>query len=332
MAEASARMPELDSLRGLAALAVVIYHYTARYSQIYGQHVPDTWLFELGKYGVHLFFLISGFVILMTTERTPSVWRFAVMRFARLFPAYWVAVLLTALAIDWIGLPGRQLPWWAVGVNLTMLQAWLGVPSVDGVYWTLAIELAFYAWMALLLLFGQMAHAMRWAVLAMLAVSALNWLIVHQGLKIHWVLVPTLMLGYLHLFVAGMAFFCIRKEGHSWQKWGVLALAACIEVVTSGSNAWPVLACMAIFAAALFGHARYLHQRWLLELGAVSYGLYLVHQNIGYIVIRQLQAAGQESPFVLLLVPLLLALLIAKVIHDLVEIPAGRWIRRKLLS
>ena len=77
-----ARVVELDALRGLAALAVVAFHYTTHYGNEVG-HLGDMPVsFDFGNYGVELFFLISGFVIFMTLERTRTAMDFVVSRFA----------------------------------------------------------------------------------------------------------------------------------------------------------------------------------------------------------------------------------------------------------
>jgi len=57
------RYYELDAIRGIAALMVVLFHYTVGYGQIYGYSIDPAFTFELGKYGVLLFFMVSGFVI-----------------------------------------------------------------------------------------------------------------------------------------------------------------------------------------------------------------------------------------------------------------------------
>lgn len=92
-----ARLEELDLLRFLAALAVVVFHYMAASKSLWG--VQPTRIFPsvaplsvLGILGVELFFVISGFVILMSVMgRTAG--EFAISRFTRLFPAYWFSVL-----------------------------------------------------------------------------------------------------------------------------------------------------------------------------------------------------------------------------------------------
>src|SRR3954454_2537178 len=89
------RFQELDVLRGLAALAVVLFHYLTRYDQIYTPRGDVPFGFPFGTSGVELFFVISGFVIFMTLARCASASDFLISRFSRLYPTYWAAVLLT---------------------------------------------------------------------------------------------------------------------------------------------------------------------------------------------------------------------------------------------
>ena len=104
------RMVELDALRGIAAVAVLGYHFTTRYQEQIGHVGGMPADLSVGRYGVHLFFLISGFVIFMTLERTRTVADFAVSRFSRLFPGYWAALSLTSLVVLVAGLPMQRLP------------------------------------------------------------------------------------------------------------------------------------------------------------------------------------------------------------------------------
>src|SRR5690348_11363931 len=95
------RLYEIDALRIIAAVAVVVYHYTfADFAggltmTAFPQISPVT---RYGYLGVDLFFVISGFVCLLTAlNRKPH--QFVISRIVRLYPAYWVAVTLTTVAV-----------------------------------------------------------------------------------------------------------------------------------------------------------------------------------------------------------------------------------------
>ena len=148
------RIAELDVLRGTAAVMVMIFHHTVIFQSMFGDgRAPGL---QFGVFAVHLFFMISGFMIFMKLARTRSALDFAVSRGSRLFSVFWVAILLTQTVVWCAPLPGLPVSWRDAMWNLTMLAQPLRVPMVDVVNWSLVIELAFYALM--LALFHALAR------------------------------------------------------------------------------------------------------------------------------------------------------------------------------
>ena len=194
------RVRLLDGFRLLAALMVVCWHYSGL---THGNGQPSADIRSLhpfaayGWLGVELFFLISGFVIAMSAVNR-SVGEFAVSRFVRLFPAYWLGVLVTAVVLlIWpIAVHPPKLS--DVGVNLTMLQEGFRVPSVDAVYWTLFAELRFYLLFAFVVWRGVTYRERSGSASIWLAASALTYS--SHGL-IHTLVMPD----WAPFFVAGLA-------------------------------------------------------------------------------------------------------------------------------
>lgn len=142
------RIRYLDSLRGIAAIAVVFQHVvetiiSADPASRPILHTVFLDLLNLGWCGVALFFLIGGFVIPFSFK-TPGPGRgFVISRFFRLYPAYWLS-LAVALAI-FPQLTGESFSIPRILANVTMVQAVFAQRVVIASYWTLFIELAFYA-------------------------------------------------------------------------------------------------------------------------------------------------------------------------------------------
>ncbi|MFI0446280.1 acyltransferase family protein [Actinomadura sp. 6N118] len=142
------RLGWLDALRGLAALTVAFHHGTARFMPSFHKDVL-AW-FDPGLAGVLVFFLVSGYIIPASLERTGSLRRFWISRAFRIYPLLLVALgavlMLEAASLDVLpgGLVDAYDPIALVTSHLTMLQDLLAVPSALKVMWTLSYEMVFY--------------------------------------------------------------------------------------------------------------------------------------------------------------------------------------------
>jgi peptidoglycan/LPS O-acetylase OafA/YrhL len=303
----SGRIAEVDALRGIAAIAVVLYHYTQRYGELGvafpGQYpaVGAPWFrVPWGHFGVQLFFMISGFVILMTVMKVRSVKEFALLRFARLYPAFWTACVLTFGAVHLFGLTSRAVSWGAGVKNLSMVPAMLKAWYIDPVYWTLQQEMMFYVVMGVMLAAGARRHAMTAvAVLVALSLCGVGQISFHTtaGSPEH----PIVDLKWFSLFLAGMVLYDARERVRWWHGGLLLLCAADVlrhnvwapdNTYADWGSVWADLICFAALAVATRWRVPLLGNRVLVYLGTISYCLYLVHQNIGYVVIRELSSRG----------------------------------------
>ena len=322
----SKRLLELDVLRGIAALGVVLFHYTVRYNMLYHHSQELLVYFPYGSYGIELFFMISGFVIFMTLERSQNL-DFVVGRFSRLYPAYWTAVLLTFTVVRLAGLPGKQISFGSVLLNLTMFQQFLHVSHVDGVYWTLELELSFYIIMFTLhklrLLKSINSVAIGWLLLMVIAAVLEK----HAFLAVSPNIKTFLLLNYANVFITGIMLYKIYEEGASIKRYAIII--ACVLVYKidhSWSDIVVFAAFVLVFRLISLGRFKFIRVKPLIFLGTISYTLYLVHQNIGYVVIRMLYKY-EINPNVSILVAIATSITLASVITFLVEKPTLRLIR-----
>lgn len=333
-----ARFAELDALRGIAALWVLIFHYALRYDQLYEARaaplfrVPPGPLFVDGFIGllpVCLFFMISGFVISLSLERSGTLYRFCVSRFSRLFPAYWTAVALTFAVGTLAPLPGQDYGLGRLAANLTMLQAFLYIPPIDGVYWSLAHELGFYALAAAAFFLGALKRP-AWAFGMWLALAVLIRAEPLTGPILPYRVQLAFALPFANFFLAGMIFYRIRERRARVADYILLAASAAASFLALPVSAAAIaLSFWAVFALALAGGLRFLARPPLLFLGAISYALYLIHQMIGYRAIMSLEAAG-APPLISIAAAAALSIGLAAAITYLVERPAMGALRRRL--
>jgi peptidoglycan/LPS O-acetylase OafA/YrhL len=324
----SPRLVELDSLRGLAAFGVLLFHYTTRYDQAFGHSTEIPFHAPWGMYGVNLFFVISGFVIFMTLERTRQASDFLVSRFSRLFPAFWVAIAITFCVTHLWTLPGKTVSIDEAAWNMTMLHGMFKVPDVDGVYWTLEIELIFYALALLVFLFGltRRIHAVLMILIALRLVWHLTDVL--ADVKLSWTISHLLILPYIGWFSCGIMIYRRTATTETPRlDWLVLALAVLQLLITDGP--WMAALCVAItfvMLAAIQGKAILLRTPLLVGLGTISYTLYLLHENIGWDVIYHLEKRGW-APEAAIAAAMVTSITLASALTLLVEKPAMTWIR-----
>jgi peptidoglycan/LPS O-acetylase OafA/YrhL len=144
------RILELESLRGIAALSVLYYHYTYFFRPYMKYEFSSTWDFKYGHHGVELFFMISGFVIFMSLDRVNNVKEFLHKRFVRLYPTYWICLLITLVVLFFNNTHEFNFTINEKALNILMFQGLFNIKNVDGSYWTLLPELLFYVSMIVL--------------------------------------------------------------------------------------------------------------------------------------------------------------------------------------
>lgn len=324
------RLTELDALRGIGALCVLIFHYSTRFHELFPQasHVPFS--FPGGNYRVLLFFTISGFAIFFTLDRIRTVADFVVNRFARLYPAYLVAMLLT-LSIEYLA-HATQLLIGPVAIlaNFTMLQGFAFMPEVDGAYWTLTVEIAFYFCMIAMWKFVGIRRLEPLLIL-WLAARWLYWLWPDMPERI----VMLLVLRYTPFFVIGMLAYRIWSGQRTLRQQIPYAALALLSIATMETWDVTIVGCVLVasFVALIHGHLRFLSLRPLVWLGGISYSFYLIHQHVGFVVMLEFARAGY-SPWIGFAAAFLVALTLGTAINRLVERPAGEaiigwWKRRR---
>jgi peptidoglycan/LPS O-acetylase OafA/YrhL len=336
-----ARLAAIDSLRGVAALAVVLFHYTARFGVEHPGFDSPAFTVPWGHHGVDLFFGISGFVIFMTLQRTTRPLDFVVSRFSRLFPAYWAAIFIT-LALTHLLVYPKAVGLGTALANLPMVHGFFGVPHVDGVYWTLEVELYFYAWMLLLFMLRKLDRV----ALVMALALGLRWVyfLAHTqfGLDLPYRISRLLILPYLPWFVIGIAAYTLSQKGAraqgAWRMWALLAFALVTITFTEKRVTWwgphPAWVACFSFAAIYFaaiGRLRFLELRPLVWLGSISYPLYLLHENIGWGLMLVFYQQGLTPNAAIPLV-LATALLLSHLLSRTVERPVMRWLRGRYSS
>jgi peptidoglycan/LPS O-acetylase OafA/YrhL len=327
------RLTGVDALRGCAVIAVVLFHW----EPIAFKTTNDQQLFRLGLLGVELFFLISGFVILMVAERANFISRFVMARVVRLYPAYLLSVLLTAIYVLEVG----KFDWSTVLINASMLQAFVAVPNITNPYWTLAFEITFYGFMSVILGAGLLPRV-EWLGLGWLA-AAIAWrLIAPESMTLDESR-PLAQLGFILIAPQFAPFFVLGMMIWRWRM-GKLGIAGCavaglaLATTLLGRGDFAQISGLTYFlsvlamAGLLMAGSRIEHCpaiiRPLAFVGVISYPLYLVHCTVANLIVLIAPRFGISSP-VAVLSSVVVSLGLAYLMHCYIEKPAqSAWKRR----
>ncbi len=329
------RFRELDGLRGIAAVAVMFAHFTVGFDEYFPGHSPPPFTFRVGGYGVHLFFLISGYVIYWTAERSANLRVFAVSRFTRLYPTFWVCLAITLAAT--IALGNQSLIPTAKEIlgNVTMVPRLIGVRSIDGAYWSLSVEMLFYLLIAVVILrWKSISRAPMESVILVWLVFSVSVILAEYlrgGAMLH-ALAVFAAAEHAPLFCAGMLLFRSDGSPRSPLLWACLAAASLNAFLTTGWSAGIVVAVIGVCFTLIVRREQVpaLRVGVLQWLGAISYPLYLLHQNIAYAMLRLAVPAWGRIPGMLGAIGVIL--LAAWGVHLAIEMRLSRWLRRVLLG
>ena len=323
------RLKSLDSLRGLAAFGVLLGHYT----YVYGRYFPplkgsEFFNLEVLTRGVELFFILSGFVIFYSLQNEFSVINFAKKRFIRLYPTYWICIIITFATVSFFGLPRLEVSVNDMLLNFTMLQQVFYAKNVDNSYWTLVPELFFYVIMGVLF----------WSkLLKNIYLVSIVWLLlslVHLHLY-HIKFVGLLLnLDYIQYFISGIMFYKLRNDKSDYKAWSILFIAFLFSMIRVENNNVlftlniPSIVIYGLFLLFIFEKLKILEIKPLLFLGKISYALYLIHQHIGYVIINYTKAYF-DSMWVIV-PPILVSILLATLVTFYFEKPAIKYLKSKL--
>lgn len=333
--------PALDLTRFGAALAVTLYHLAYWWWIPGASASPSPFiavtLFRWGWIGVQVFFVLSGFVIAFSAEAA-TLTQFVARRVLRLFPAVWICATLTFVLVVHEGHAA------IFDYFRTLILSPIG-PWISGVYWTLAIEITFYASVALCLWRGWRLSALA------------NFIGVASGC--YWLLRATdFLLGAHFKAVFGVfdsplggltllphgCFFALGMALHEWKRGSspsaafrlavVSAIAGTIQVAAAarfllasqgGSQAqlldpiliWAFSVTIIILSVVCNNSVWSVFHKYAPTfriLGLMTYPLYLLHNEAGHILMLRLQPLGTSVALTTaVLSVVVMALLVTKI-------------------
>lgn len=320
----------LGTCRGIAVCGVILTHFVPYIEKYYhiNSSVADALtvgIIDTGKVGVAILFLIAGYLA-PSSKRKRNVKRFVINRFFRLYPLYWLDIILVGgiFAFDKYGMD-------TIFANVTMFQVFLGREDLVGLFWTLPIELLLYAGAVFL---------ERWMweekkLISVLTVSAVGTVGIGVVRKTIWDTAPVAIGLLLSIALLGQVFRLYKEN--SLRKHNVKIGIAIFEICL-------IITCVLAYQVDM-GHQEKWYRYFLsyslailifvvfmstsksikvfTKIAAISYPLYLL-QEIVFRTVFELIWKPIYQPVLFLLLALILLVLCSIVAHYLIEKPMIR--------
>lgn len=297
------RIVELDALRALAAINLVLFHFTHVYAVKYGFTSPLGGEWPYGAYGVELFFILSGFVNSMSLLRRGRPKDFVAARLIRIVPLFLIVVAANVAIAGMAPLNQHRVSTDQWLANLTLMPRVFGYECIDPVMWTLQVEMMFYFVLVALYCWGGITRPLLgWG--GLLTVSLILCPLLDAN-RTAWgdtnlfalgtAVRHLLVLDFIPLFAIGFLLYRIKTDvGSRWQNvCGILAAAAVFHSIDHGKHN-PAATALIIGTVALAGYARLpmLRLRPLIAISGFSYAIYLCHNNLGCVLLHTFDHGG----------------------------------------
>jgi peptidoglycan/LPS O-acetylase OafA/YrhL len=335
----SSRIYELDAIRALSCLNLLLFHFTYVYQNKYGFESPLGFAFPYGKYGVQLFFMLSGLVNAMTLLSKRKTSDFLVARCIRIFPSYWLVIALNVLLFAMIPMFNHPVSVNETIANATTMPMLLGYENMEPVTWTLQVEMLFYLFLMGIFAIGLLDKPIR---TMLVAVS----LCLVAGLSINffkdaypnsvwngrlYAFEQLFFIRNMPLFAMGILLNELRcKRGNPYGLWaGILAAATVFHLIDLRDHNPVATALMfGLLTASAFGRVPILRWKPLVYISFISYSLYLFHNNLGSALIKQLEIFG-VPPLAGIIIATAFAIGVSHAITFWLEQPLTKWMRTK---
>ena len=319
----------------------MLFHFTWVYQHKYGFEAELGFTFPYGKYGVQLFFMLSGLVNAMTLLNKRKPGDFLAARFIRILPSYWLVIAINVLLFAMIPLYNHPVHLDETVANLTTLPNLFGFENMEPVTWTLQVEMLFYAFLMLVFWLGLLDRPVRTMLVAVSGCLVL-------GLTFTWfkdtypgsawnepmrVIEELFFIRNLPLFAMGILLNELRCErGNPWALWaGIVFSAAVFHLIDlRDHNPVATILMFGLLAASAFRKVPFLRWKPLVYISFISYSLYLIHNNLGSAVMKQLELSGC-SPLMTLVLVTGFAFALAHALTYWLEQPATRYLRGRYL-
>lgn len=346
------RLKILDGLRVIAIIMVMFFHYSYLYNgQFYTVSFPDKNYFKYGYLGVELFFMISGFVITLTLTKSTGLFNFLKKRWVRLFPGMLICSVLTFLIIT-IFDSENYFPDSKNIVNLFISNTFISpavinpifkvkTAYIDAPYWSLWVEIQFYIIIGLIYFLNK-TNFIRNFILVSVSLATL-FFVSHQfevlPSKVNWFFRVVLEIfnfsQHALWFVLGVLIFKLYYVSKNILTFLLIFVIALLQLWFLNFEYYSIffmVICTFIFYSFLYNQKLlgFLTNSLFQKIAIASYAIYLIHQNLGLLLLSKLDGVSGSANLLLPVLIMIVFFYTGIILYIHFEKPLGNYLKKKL--
>jgi peptidoglycan/LPS O-acetylase OafA/YrhL len=365
------RISILDGFRAIAIISVLLYHYFSRWTppkneiSLYPYKSAYNY-FGYGYLGVQFFFIISGFVIFFTLDNTSNFSSFWKKRLIRLVPSILIATIITFIVFRLFDITNlfpssHELKNFLPSITfihpgvLNNLFSNFDFNYINGSYWSLWPEIQFYALSSFLYYISKDKFIRNFILVSGFLIAA-NYFIknISGSNQLHLVLPPFFLLNYIkwvengfdlieHLpfFCLGVIFYLLFKNNNSNQKSSgyvkfFLSILILFIVYSGLENKVRMISLLMIILFFAFIYIPKVlapfENKTITSIGESSYFLYLIHENIGILIIYSFGSYFLPFGFILPVLLIITWIVLSNLYTLKIDKKINNWLKVKILK
>ena len=307
----------IELLRAILILLIIVYHYTYRFSEIYNLRIySKTIMSKLGNIGVTAFFIISSYF--MFKVKNYNFKNYLLKKIMRIWPSYFICVTIIFMSCQIFGLPLRDSNIKDYLLNIFFINGIIKTPYVDGAHWFLSRLLIFFVYSAVILLLEQNKNNK----VADISINILKLLIliVCKFLTFDKLnsFLEIIAFDYIVFWILGLLEYkVISKE----KKHISICFLICMLSIYLEFGIVIMFTSFVFFYLILFlikNNELCKYPKVFIYIGNISFILFLIHQNIGYQILLFLYHHNFYNYFSIFLVVIFM-IIISSVFYELIE-------------
>lgn len=313
---------QIQFLRGIGCLSVLLFHYLYRYNEIY-RDINNSSIFikKLGVIGVYIFLIIMGYY-LVPKDKNTNPKKYVSSRLSKLYPPYLLCITITYLFSKFLYLGGgREVSLFEYIQNIFLINGFIFTDYVDGAHWYITYVIVFILIMDILLFYNLYNNYLTYYVWVILSVIA-NFLDSHYNNILTAELSLILGGAYTSYVIIGITLRNIADSKFSIKNNLLILFLCSLSILIINGKFSLIISIILSILIFLCSNRKIKVIEYFIPiifLGDISYVVYLIHQNIGFMLLNNICEKGNINQMLAIILVSSIVIILSLIINSLIN-------------